>query len=381
MLRTLYKDNTGYHLKHLFIGAEGTLGVVTKVALRLAVTPKSSSVVFAKVKQFSAVPSVLQAARELLGANMSAFEFMDSRSIGAIRKVASHLLTRVTPTVLPDEHTTNSDNDNGLPGEVAVLIEATGSDPETDAMKLDKFVSKLVEDGLVEDAVLSADKAQEQALWLLREQVPVALIDMSRQLHPDPSGDDAGHKGYIAGYMYKFDLSLPLVDMPTVLLETMKELKTLGFTILPDNQDSGAGKGKASSSLHSQCTLDFCNYGHAGDQNLHLNIHLRIPAKIALDIVQKPDVSRDVLLAESQVSWQDQKMSFTDYCHDVHHLVDEALYKAVLKRRGSISAEHGIGQEKKGALLMARSPQELMLMRQVKSGLDPNNILNPGKMF
>lgn len=72
---------------------------------------------------------------------------------------------------------------------------------------------------------------------------------------------------------------------------------------------------------------------------------------------------------------------FADYAHIIHHLIDDILYHAVLRHRGSVSAEHGIGQEKKAALTMARSSTELALMRAVKASLDPKQILNPGKMF
>lgn len=188
MLRTLYKDNTGYHLKHLFIGAEGTLGIVTKIALRLAVTPKSSAVVFAKIPSFLTIPKVLKAARDILGPNLSAFEFIDSRCIQAIRTAAPHLLHRVSETVLPGQNNPNRLGEDhpefGLPGEVSLLVEATGTDPETDTMKLEKFVGHIMEENLVVDAVMAQDKSQELALWLVREQCAVALIDVSRPILP-----------------------------------------------------------------------------------------------------------------------------------------------------------------------------------------------------
>lgn len=206
MLRTLYKDNTGYHLKHLFIGAEGTLGVVTKIALRLAVTPKSSAVVFSKIPNFQAIPQVLRIARAVLGANLSAFEFIDSRTISAIRQAAPHLLHRVADTVLPEpDHdvlqkhpelkVTPSNPEFGIPGEVSLLVEATGTDPETDSMKLEKFVSSIMEENLVIDAVMAQDKTQETGLWLVREQCAVALIDLSRRIIPfhDPKDNSGVH--------------------------------------------------------------------------------------------------------------------------------------------------------------------------------------------
>lgn len=75
------------------------------------------------------------------------------------------------------------------------------------------------------------------------------------------------------------------------------------------------------------------------------------------------------------------EIKFADYAHEVHHVIDAILYKHVLQRRGSVSAEHGIGQEKKQALLLARSGPEWELMKAIKRSLDPDCILNPGKMF
>ena len=92
MLRSLYKDNTGYPLRQIFIGSEGSLGVITKVVMRLFPKPKSSYVMLAKVKSFSSVSKVLFYARQYLNENLSAFEFMDARSIAAVRRISPHLL-------------------------------------------------------------------------------------------------------------------------------------------------------------------------------------------------------------------------------------------------------------------------------------------------
>ena len=391
MLRTLYKDNTGYHLKHLFIGAEGTLGVVTKIAMRLAVTPKSSAVVFSKIPSFLTIPNVLRAARDILGPNLSAFEFIDSRCIAAIRQASPHLLHRVSETVLPEndvaflaqhpEHQLAADHpEYGLPGEVSLLVEATGTDPETDAMKLEKFVGHLMENNLVVDAVMAQDKSQETALWLVREQCAVALIDVSRPLVPvvDAATGQADGDKVQCGYMFKFDLSLPLTVMPSVLAETMVTLQEKhGFHVLPLSHHR---HGAAASQKYAT-TLEFCNYGHVGDQNLHLNIHMRTPCRPLPAASGGNDVERDFeVLAPLGVA-QAKAWTFAEYSHAIHHLIDDVLYHAVLKHRGSVSAEHGIGQEKIAALNMSRSSTELALMRAVKLSLDPQRILNPGKML
>lgn len=395
MLRTLYKDNTGYHLKHLFIGAEGTLGVVTKIAMRLAVTPKSSAVVFSKIPSFLTIPNVLRAARDILGPNLSAFEFIDSRCIAAIRQASPHLLHRVSDTVLPEndvaflaqhpEHKLAADHpEYGLPGEVSLLVEATGTDPETDTMKLEKFVSHLMEENLVVDAVMAQDKSQETALWLVREQCAVALIDVSRPLLPfvDPATGQAEADKVQCGYMFKFDLSLPLTVMPSVLAETMVTLQEKhGFHVLPLSHHHN---GAAATNKYAT-TLEFCNYGHVGDQNLHLNIHMRTPCRPLPAASADADAEREfeVLAPLGLPPKQAGAMvwTFANYSHAIHHLIDDVLYHAVLKHRGSVSAEHGIGQEKIAALNMSRSTTELALMRAIKRSLDPQRILNPGKML
>jgi FAD/FMN-containing dehydrogenase len=399
MLRTLYKDNTGYHLKHLFIGAEGTLGVVTKIALRLAVTPKSSAVVFSKIPNFQAIPKVLRIARAVLGANLSAFEFIDSRTISAIRQAAPHLLHRVADTVLPEpDHdvlqkhpelkVTPSNPEFGIPGEVSLLVEATGTDPQTDSMKLEKFVSSIMEENLVIDAVMAQDKTQETGLWLVREQCAVALIDLSRRIIPfhDPKDNSGVHsmlEKVWCGYLFKFDLSLSLTAMPQVLQETMLALQAKGFHVLP----AALHESSVVEKNHLYTTkLEFCNYGHVGDQNVHLNILMQTPCVVHEEKNVSASHSTESaknfeVIAPMGINSDNAVMQFSDYAHAVHHVIDDILYAAVLRQRGSVSAEHGIGQEKKAALAMARSGPELMLMQAIKKSLDPNNILNPGKML
>jgi FAD/FMN-containing dehydrogenase len=439
MLRTLYKDNTGYHLRHLFIGAEGTLGIVTKIVLRLVPLPSFTTVVFNKLIHFHQIATMFTLTRNILGGNLSAFEFMDCRSIHAVRIQKNHLLQRVASTVIPhDNNGTEDDNNkddasfttiletkndypNGIPGEIAVLVEVSGTDPETDQMKLEKYVQHLMEKEIVVDAILSTDMSQTQALWLIREQVPVALMDRTRQaiVYADPTATTSSRYLIEIGSLFKYDISMTLSDMNDVIYASQLQCaQQFGFQVFPlqPQQTRKNKQSSSSSSLSTDATsLEFCCYGHAGDQNLHLNIYSRtlcwIDRENIIEAIHKAQQSSSCsnsnghpttakrwqipvtssILHASQVinpigstsipEEKSKEMNVLDYHHILHHLIDGILYPLVIKHRGSISAEHGIGQEKIAALYQARSPNELLIMQQVKQVLDPKYILNPGKMF
>jgi FAD/FMN-containing dehydrogenase len=172
MLRTLHKDNSGYPLKHLFIGSEGTLGVITKVALRLAVKPRSVSVFFCRLHSFRHVASVLRAARSELGEILSAFEFIDANCIDAVRKTNGDLLGRLPSSLVgdggslePDMLRLDSREGDGIKGPVWVLLECSGSDVEADAKRIESFTQKMIENDLIVDATIATNAIQERELW------------------------------------------------------------------------------------------------------------------------------------------------------------------------------------------------------------------------
>ncbi|XP_068630279.1 D-2-hydroxyglutarate dehydrogenase, mitochondrial [Battus philenor] len=170
-LRTLKKDNTGYHLKHLFIGSEGTLGLVTKVAIHCPALPKAVSLGFFGVKNFDNILDLYASAKSSLGEILSAFEMADNESISCTVKNLN------------------------LPNPIAdypfyVLVETSGSDEAHDAEKLSRFLAKEMESGRIIDGTVTSDATKMQTIWNLRENIAGASL--------------------IDGYVFKYDVSLPL---------------------------------------------------------------------------------------------------------------------------------------------------------------------------
>lgn len=208
MLGSLRKDNTGYDLKHLFIGSEGSLGIVTKVSI--LTPPKLSSVnlAFLACEDYASCQKLLLEAKRKLGEILSAFEFLDANAMNLVLK---HLDGLRDP--LSSVHN------------FYVLIETTGSMESHDKEKLEAFLLQSMDSGLITDGVLAQDINQTSSFWHIREGVPEALMK--------------------AGAVYKYDLSLP----PEKMYELVEEMR--------------ARLGSAANVVA---------YGHLGDGNLHLNI-------------------------------------------------------------------------------------------------------------
>ncbi|KAF8101562.1 hypothetical protein N665_0204s0058 [Sinapis alba] len=208
MLGTLRKDNTGYDLKHLFIGSEGSLGIVTKVSI--LTQPKMSSVnlAFIACKDFLSCQKLLVEAKRNLGEILSAFEFLDNNSMDL---VLNHLDGVRNPV-------SSSEN-------FYILIETTGSGETYDREKLEAFLLKSLEQGLVSDGVIAQDINQASSFWRIREGITEALQK--------------------AGACYKYDLSLPVDEIYNIVNDLRGRLGGLANVM---------------------------GYGHLGDGNLHLNI-------------------------------------------------------------------------------------------------------------
>ncbi|XP_010437354.1 PREDICTED: D-2-hydroxyglutarate dehydrogenase, mitochondrial-like isoform X2 [Camelina sativa] len=208
MLGTLRKDNTGYDLKHLFIGSEGSLGIVTKVSI--LTQPKLSSVnlAFIACKDYLSCQKILVEAKKNLGEILSAFEFLDNNSMDL---VLNHLDGVRNPV---------SSTENFY-----ILIETTGSDETNDREKLEAFLLKSLEKGLVSDGVIAQDINQASSFWRIREGITEALQK--------------------AGAVYKYDLSLPVEEIYNIVNDLRRRLGELANVM---------------------------GYGHLGDGNLHLNI-------------------------------------------------------------------------------------------------------------
>ncbi|GAB2227358.1 hypothetical protein Droror1_Dr00009176 [Drosera rotundifolia] len=209
MLGTLRKDNTGYDLKHLFIGSEGSLGIVTKVSILTPPKLSAVNVAILACDDYVSCQKLLLEAKRKLGEVLSGFEFLDSQSMDL---VLNHLEGARNP-LPPSLHN------------FYALIETTGNDESYDKEKLQAFLMASMENGLISDGVIAQDINQASSFWRIREGVPEALMR--------------------AGAVYKYDLSLPLEKMYD-LVEQMR--MRLG--------DSAKVVG----------------YGHMGDGNLHLNI-------------------------------------------------------------------------------------------------------------
>jgi FAD/FMN-containing dehydrogenase len=289
-LRGLRKDNTGYDLKQLFIGAEGTLGVISAAVLKLFPRPSSQIVAFAAVRDPAAAVALLTALRMHCGDSVSAFELI-SRS--CLELVLAHIPGARDP--LPSVHEWYVLSELGDAGDDAAL-----------RGRLETALAETAESGLVLDAALAASQAQAAAFWKLRESIPDAAK--------------------VAGLVYRHDIAVAVSKVPAFI-------RTAGAAL--ESKFPG--------------TRVIC-FGHLGDGNLHYNAF--VPGRDRADVAARgaSDVNQLV--------------------HDVVNSMD-----------GSISAEHGIGVSKRAELARYKDPLALEMMRAVKAALDPDGLMNPGKIF
>ena len=218
-LKTLRKDNTGYDLKQLFIGSEGTLGIVTGVSILTPPRPNSFNVALLAVDSFDAVQKVFTESKKNLAEILSAFEFFDSDASELVRK---HLDVKFPFSEKSPFY---------------ILIETAGSRKEHDDEKLSDFLEHLLETEVVSDGALAQDAAQMKSMWSIREGIPEACSK--------------------AGAVYKYDISMPLSSLYQ-LVEDMKHRLREKDLYRPSDLNSPVRA--------------VIGYGHVGDGNLHLNI-------------------------------------------------------------------------------------------------------------
>ena len=278
----LLKNNAGYDLKHLFIGSEGTLGIVTKAVLRLRPAMSARNTALVATDKFDKLPRLLSHIESALGGKLSAFEAIwDNYYQLAVQ--GPHL----GAPPLAQRHP------------YYALIESSGSDGETDATTFLSALESALSAGLINDAVLAKSEKEQDALWAIRDN-----IDSLTAIAP----------------VIIFDVGLPIGAMEDYLKHIEAALKSqLGLTQLSV-------------------------FGHLGDSNLHIVIG-----------TETEDIA-------------------------VYHRVEEILYAPLQTLGGSISAEHGIGLEKKRYLHYSRNAEEMATMQLLKKTFDPHNILNPGKV-
>lgn len=287
----LRKDNTGYDLKQLFIGSEGTLGIITGVSILCPSRPTATNVAFLAVSSYEAVQKVFVGARKELSEILSAFEFMDSKS------------QLLTARYLKADHPIES-------GEYPfyVLIETSGSNRDHDMEKLETFLGNAMEDGLVDDGIIAQDETQLRNLWTWRESIPEA----------------SAH----AGGVYKYDVSIPLANLYALVDDASERLAAADLVDFNDE---------------SKPVVEAIGYGHLGDGNLHLNVCVR------------------------------------EYRKDIEQQLEPFVYEWIKENKGSISAEHGLGFQKKNYIGYSKNDIEIKMIKDVKNHYDPNGILNPYK--
>ncbi|KAH7079485.1 hypothetical protein FB567DRAFT_449863 [Paraphoma chrysanthemicola] len=220
-LTKLRKNNTGYDLKQLFIGGEGTIGIITKISIICPRRSPAVNVAYFGLESYEHVQKAFREAKGQLSEILSAFELMDGRS--------QRLVNRVTGKKMP------------LEGEhpFYCLIETSGSNSDHDGEKLEKFLEHVMEKEIVQDGILAQDQTQIQELWSWREGITECL----------------GHDGGV----YKYDLSIPIHELYDLVNETRDRLTEAGLVGTDD----------------SHPVVDVVGYGHMGDGNLHLNIPVR----------------------------------------------------------------------------------------------------------
>jgi FAD/FMN-containing dehydrogenase len=290
-LKGLRKDNTGYDLRDLFIGSEGTLGIITAATLKLLPLPAAKLTAFVAVTNVAAAVQLLSLAKSQLGAGLTGFEL--------ISRYCLTLVTRHYPQLpLP------------LPQGAAyyVLLELCDHESEAHAQAaFERLLETALAHSIISDAAIAQNIAQSRQFWHIRESIPLAQAE--------------------EGLNIKHDISLPISRIAQFV-------ETVGAQLESEFKGSR-----------------LVNFGHVGDGNLHFNL-------------QAPSgVNHAAFLAANQTR-----------CNDIVH-------DAVHAHGGSISAEHGVGQLKAALLPRYKSEVELAMMRRIKQALDPQNLLNPGKVL
>ena len=281
-MNRMLKNNAGYDLKQLFIGSEGTLGIVTRTVVRLEEAPVSRNTALVSLANFEQVTGLLKRLQVRLGGQLSAYEVMWGDYFRAVTE--------------PGWHRAPCGRDSAY----YVVLEAEGANPDADASRFMQIMEQALDDRLVQDVVIPHSGSERNALWAIREN-----FEALYQRKP----------------VFLYDVSLPIREMEGYVAEVQRRLRLRW--------------------PHSRCDV----IGHIGDGNLHFFVH--------------PGCGGE----------------------NLHEQSDEDVYVPLASIGGSISAEHGIGTEKREHLHISRSEDEIALMRLLKRSLDPQGILNPGKVL
>ena len=290
-LSGLRKDNTGYDLRNLMIGSEGTLGIITAATLKLYPQPAAQLTAWAAVPNMQAAVQLLGLAHQRLGPGLTGFEVMGQFALGLVDKHCPQLrvpLWTETPW--------------------CVLLENSDSKDEAHARsQFEALLETALAVGCVTDAVVAENLTQARSLWHIRESITLAQAT--------------------EGLNIKHDISIPVSRIPAFVAET---------DALLAREVPG---------------VRMVNFGHLGDGNLHYN-------------VQAPE-----------------GVDGPAFLNAFEERVNTLVFDQVARFDGSISAEHGVGELKVGKLPLYKDPTALAMMRAVKKALDPQNLLNPGRVL
>ena len=288
-LNKLKKDNTGYDLKNLFIGAEGTLGIITAAVLRLVPRPRSVEVAFLGVPSPQAAVELLGIAQDRAGDDVTSFELLQRFGMECVL-----------------QHVDGTRDPLDTPHPWYVLMEVSSQMGTGLRDIVEEIFEAGVERGLVADGAIAETLEQSKAFWRIREEVG----EVQKKL----------------GGSIKHDVSVPVAAIPAFI----DEANAAVVAAVPGARPFP--------------------FGHVGDGNIHYNIS------------QPEGADRAAFMA------QEDK-------------VQDTVFDIVLKHGGSISAEHGVGIAKRDRLPQVKDKTALELMRTLKTALDPNGILNPGKVL
>jgi len=289
-LRGLRKDNTGYDLKQLFVGAEGTLGVITAAVLKLFPLPRSRATAIVALEDPGRALDLLQRIIEGCGERLTGFELFSDFCLSLVLK---HFKEVAVPFPRRFPH--------------YVLMELSDTQPGETVMRIaEDTLGAALEAKSVLDAAIAQSDTQARAFWKLREFISEA------QAHEGPN--------------IKHDVSIPISQIPEFIRTTDAEL------------------------ARAHPGVRMVTFGHLGDGNLHYNVSA--PEGVVPDVFAKRTAAINLIVHDS-----------------------------VARFRGSISAEHGLGQLKREEIRRYKSPLELELMRKIKAALDPHGIMNPGKVL
>jgi FAD/FMN-containing dehydrogenase len=283
-MNKMLKNNAGYDLKHLFIGSEGTLGIITKAVLRLEDAPKSRNTAFVGLESFEKVSQFLRFSKKFLNNQLSTFEIIWNDYYCLMTSPPSPFYPP-----LPQKYP------------FYVLLESLGQDIDNDHAIFQNMLEKCLDENLIFDAAVAQSEQEFNWFWGIREQVEFIFSIH----HP----------------VFLFDISLAVSDMNNYIEQIKRDLKKVWSEVA------------------------FYAYGHIGDGNLHLFV------------------------------------SCGNDDEATRHQVEEIVFVPLHQIGGSITAEHGIGLEKKQWLHLSRTPDEISLMKTLKQALDPKGILNRRKIF